>query len=59
MAKDWYPFLHALRCYGVLPATHHADTGSKQGGAAICMEPGVSEEVVKMYGHAQNFHIQN
>lgn len=48
-----------LRCYGVLLAAHHADTGSKQGGAAICMEPGVSDEVVKMYGHEQDFHIQN
>jgi len=34
------------------------DTGSQRGGAAICMEPGVSTEVAKAYGPEQDFHIQ-
>ena len=34
------------------------DTGSQRGGAAICMEPGVSTEVAKEYGPEQDFHIQ-
>jgi hypothetical protein len=34
------------------------DTGSKRGGGAICMEPGVSDEVVAAYGPDQDFHIQ-
>ena len=33
------------------------DTGSKAGGAALCMEPGVSKEVVRAYGPEQNFDI--
>lgn len=45
--------MHKLASDGV-----RTDTGSKQGGAAICMEPGVSDEVAKMYGPAQDFHIQ-
>ena len=35
------------------------DTGAKAGGAALCMEPGVSDEVVEAYGPQQDFHIQN
>eukprot|EP01050_Picozoa_sp_SAG11_P022095 SAG11_NODE_4085_length_2073_cov_2.103343_1_plen_456_part_00 len=34
------------------------DTGGKAGGAALCMEPGVSTEVAKAYGPQQDFHIQ-
>ena len=34
------------------------DTGSKRGGAALCMEPGVSTEVAEAYGPRQDFHIQ-
>ena len=35
------------------------DTGSKRGGGGLCMEPGVSDEVVAAYGPEQDFHIQN